>query len=125
MLLASTPWKLLRDDVNSAQLFPSVSSSFATTASTSSMRALLPAVISWIPPKFSASSILSFAGRRTFLCRAACRTRFWQFSSLSFPLVGHEQLPGERSCRLVPVVLRQLGRIYYDGSARVCFQLWM
>ena len=75
MLLASTPWKLLRDDVNSAQLFPSLSSSFATTASTSSMRALLPAVISWVPPKFSASSILSFAGRSTFLCRAACRTR--------------------------------------------------
>ena len=40
VLLASTPWKLLRDDVNSAQLFPSLSSSFATTASTSSMRAL-------------------------------------------------------------------------------------
>ena len=38
MLLASTPWKLLRDDVNSAQLFPSLSSSFATTASTSSIR---------------------------------------------------------------------------------------
>ena len=57
MLLASTP-KLLRDDVNSAQLFPSLSSSFATTASTSSMRALLPAVISWVPPKFSASSVL-------------------------------------------------------------------
>ena len=50
MLLASTP-KLLRDDVNSAQLFPSLSSSFATTASTSSMRALLPAVISWVPAK--------------------------------------------------------------------------
>ena len=56
MLLASTP-KLLRDDVNSAQLFPSLSSSFATTASTSSMRALLPAVISWVPspPKLDAN----------------------------------------------------------------------
>ena len=50
MLLASTPWKLLRDDVNSAQLFPSLSSSFATTAPTSSIAFPLSAIaVYWLP----------------------------------------------------------------------------
>ena len=49
-------------------LLPKRSSSAATMLSISAGRALLPSVIFRVCPKFRASSILSMAGRRTFLC---------------------------------------------------------